>query len=218
MAAASRAMPAALRTLAVFAAVALALGGPFLLWGDRFTAGMAEGGAGGWLESYGRYAWAAGIGLLIADLALPVPTTAIMAALGLVYGPLIGGLVAAAGSIASGLIGYGVGRHLGRPVVRRLLGGKAVAEGDRLFANVGGWMVALSRWLPVVSEVVACMAGLARMRFAIFLAALVCGSVPLAFLFAAIGEAGSGSPLLTLGLSALVPFVLWALLRPAFRR
>lgn len=210
-------MPAALRTLAVFAALALALGGPFLVWGEGFTASMAEGGAGGWLSSYGRYAWAAGIGLLIADLALPVPTTAVMAALGMVYGPLVGGLAATAGSIASGLIGYAMGRHLGRPVVGRLVGKDAIADGDRLFANIGGWMVALSRWLPVVSEVVACMAGLARMRFAIFLAALVCGSVPLAFVFAAIGEAGSDSPLLTLGISALVPFLLWALLRPAFR-
>ena len=149
---------------------------------------------------------------------MPVPTTAVMAALGMVYGPVLGGLIATAGSVASGLLGYALSRRLGWPLVVRLLGEKALAEGDRLFADLGGWMVALSRWLPVVSEVVACMAGLSRMRFGVFLAALLCGSAPLGFVFASIGEAGAESPLLTLGLSALAPILLWSLARPLLRR
>ena len=204
--------------LAIFVTIALALGVPFLIWGESLEANLSDEGAGAWLESYGTYAWAGGIGLLIADLAVPVPTTAVMAALGIVYGPVLGGLIATAGSLASGLIGYALSRRLGRPLVLRLLGPGALAEGDRLFADLGGWMVALSRWLPVVSEVVACMAGLSRMRFRVFAAALLCGSAPLGFVFATIGGAGAGSPLLTLGLSALAPFLLWALLRPLFRK
>ena len=204
--------------LAIFVTIALALGVPFLIWGDSLEARLTDEGAGAWLESYGTYAWVGGIGLLIADLAIPVPTTAVMAALGIVYGPLLGGLIATLGSVASGLVGYALSRRLGRPLVARLLGEEALTEGDRLFADLGGWMVALSRWLPVVSEVVACMAGLSRMRFAVFLAALLCGSVPLGFVFATIGEAGADLPLLTLGLSALAPFLLWGLLRPLFRK
>ena len=206
------------RPLVIFVTLAIALGAPFLIWGDTLEGKLTEQGAGAWLESYGTYAWAGGIGLLIADLAMPVPTTAVMAALGILYGPVLGGLIASIGSVASGLIGYGLGRQFGRPLVVRLLGQQSLSEGDRLFADLGGWMVALSRWLPVISEVVACMAGLSRMRFGVFLAALLCGSLPLGFLFAAIGEVGSDRPLLTLGLSALVPFVLWALLRPLFKR
>ena len=208
---------ALLRPFLIFVTLALALGVPFLIWGDSLEGKLSGPGARTWLESYGTYAWAAGIGLLIADLAIPVPTTAVMAALGIVYGPILGGLVATTGSIASGLIGYGLSRQFGRPLVLRLLGPQSLSEGDRLFAGTGGWMVALSRWLPVVSEVVACMAGLARMPPRMFLAALVCGSAPLGFVFASIGKAGAESPLLTLGISALAPFALWALVRPFIR-
>lgn len=213
-----RALSAVWRPLLIFLTIAIALGIPFLILGERLEANLTESGASAWLASYGTYAWAGGIGLLIADLALPVPTTAVMAALGIVYGPVLGGLVATLGSVASGLIGYGLSRRFGRPLIRRLLGEQALDEGDRLFASVGGWMVALSRWLPVVSEVVACMAGLSRMRFPIFTAALICGSAPLGFVFAAIGQAGAHVPVLTLGASALAPFLLWSLLRPVMRK
>jgi membrane protein DedA with SNARE-associated domain len=84
-----------------------------------------------------------------------------------------------------------------------------LSEGEELFKNIGGWIVAMSRWLPVVSEVVACLAGLSKMPFPMFLAALICGSVPLGFLFSTIGYIGGEYAMLTLILSALLPFILW---------
>ena len=140
-----------------------------------------------------------------------------MAALGIVYGPVLGGLIATAGSVSSGLIGYGVCRRYGRPVARWFGGEKVLADGETLFAKVGGWIVALSRWLPVFSEVIACVAGLARMAFTTFFVALLCGSVPLGFVFAAIGHAGQDRPVVTLAVSALLPIVFWLLLRPLLR-
>jgi len=94
----------------VFLALALALGGPFLIWGEDFATGTDAGGPSAWLSSYGDYAWAAAIALLIADLALPVPTTAVMAALGIIYGPLLGRPVALAADCLRGR------RLHGRPV------------------------------------------------------------------------------------------------------
>lgn len=202
----------------IFIALALALGGPFLIWGEDFVTGTAAGSPSAWLSSYGDYAWAAAIALLVADLALPVPTTAVMAALGIIYGPLLGGAIASFASVLSGVIGYALGSRLGRPLVLRLFGQEILADVDPLFARGGGWAVALSRWLPIVSEVVACMAGLSRMPPVVFLAALLCGSVPLGFVFAAIGKAGEASPLWTLALSAAAPFVLWTIVRPVLRR
>ena len=202
----------------VFLALALALGGPFLIWGEDFASVTATGSPSAWLSSYGDYAWAAAITLLIADLALPVPTTAVMAALGIIYGPLLGGAIASFASVLSGIIGYGLGSQLGRPLVLRLFGPEILADVDPLFARGGGWAVALSRWLPIVSEVVACMAGLSRMPLNVFVAALLCGSVPLGFAFAAIGKAGEASPLWTLALSAVAPFALWMIVRPLLNR
>jgi uncharacterized membrane protein YdjX (TVP38/TMEM64 family) len=182
---------------------------PFFMFGEQIEQVFAGDGVVSWLQSFGSLAWVAAVGLLIADLAIPVPTTAVMAALGMVYGPLLGGVIAGLGSIISGLVGYTLCRNLGRPFALLLSGEKGLAEGEKIFQNIGGWIVAMSRWLPVVSEVVACLAGLSKMRFSMFLTALICGSVPLGFLFSTIGHIGGEHAMLTLILSALLPFILW---------
>ena len=190
---------------------------PFFIFGEHIDLIFAGGSVVAWLQSYGNFAWAAAIGLLIADLAIPVPTTAVMAALGMVYGPFTGGFISALGSVISGLVGYGLCRKLGRPLALWLSGQQGLVEGERIFKNIGGWIVALSRWLPVVSEVVACLAGLSRMPFPVFFSALLCGSVPLGFLFATIGHLGGNYPFMTLVLSAALPFILWFFVRPLLR-
>jgi uncharacterized membrane protein YdjX (TVP38/TMEM64 family) len=198
-----------MRLLAIFLGLAVLVLIPFALWGEGFERVFSQAGAAAWLARYGAFAWAAGILLLMLDLVLPVPATAVMAALGYLYGPLLGGLIGAAGAILSGALGYGLCRLLGRPVALRLLGPTELARGERLFARVGGWLVALSRWLPVFPEVIACMAGLTRMPAPRFFAALACGSLPLGLTFAAIGAAGVEHPALALLLSALLPPLLW---------
>ena len=74
----------------------------------------------------------------------------------------------------------------------------------------------LSRWLPLAPEVVACMAGLTRMPARGFHLALACGSIPLGFVFAAVGHAGVSRPLLAIALTALLPPALWLVVRPIF--
>jgi uncharacterized membrane protein YdjX (TVP38/TMEM64 family) len=206
-----------MRLLWIFIALALLVLMPFLIWGQGFERAFSQAGAIAWLRAYGGWAWAAGLVLLMLDLVLPIPATAVMAALGYIYGPLQGGLIAAAGSILSGALGYGLCRLLGRGAARRVLGARNLERGERLFARVGGWLVVLSRWLPVFPEVIACMAGLTRMRAGTYFIALACGSLPLGFAFAAVGHAGVEHPVLAIGLSAILPPLLWLLVQPWFR-
>ena len=190
---------------------------PFLIWGGLLETLFSQAGTVSWLEGYGRWAWAAGMLLLAADLVLPIPGTVIMSGLGFVYGPVWGGVISTVGSFLSGSLAYGLCRLLGRGAARRLLGEKDLEKGEHLFSNVGGWIVVLSRWLPLVPEVVSCMAGLTRMPARTFHLALACGSAPLGFVFAAVGHAGVSQPLLALALSALLPPVLWLIVQPFFR-
>lgn len=183
--------------------------GVWLLWGGRWEERFTFSGSVRWLEAAGPWAWAAGILLLVGDLALPVPGTIVISALGYVYGILLGGLIASAGLMAAGLCGYGLGRLFGEKFARRWLGERDFEKGRRLFARNGGWVVALSRALPVLPEVISCTAGLVRMPFGRFALALACGSVPMGFLFAAIGKAGHEAPGWAFGLSLLVPALLW---------
>ena len=82
----------------------------------------------------------------------------------------------------------------------------------------GGWLVALSRCLPILPEVIACMAGLTRMPAATFFAALACGSLPMGFVFAAIGHTGNDRPGLAIGLSLLLPVGFWLVVQPILKR
>ncbi|MGI9525461.1 MAG: TVP38/TMEM64 family protein [Hyphomicrobiaceae bacterium] len=206
------------RLVIVFLGLALLVILPFLFWGGDFERALSTQAAAAWLQSFEGWAWCAGIILLIADLVLPIPGTAIMSALGLVYGTVVGGTIGLFGSIAAGVVGYGLCRVLGRTVASRILGAEGLAKGERLFRTTGGWIVVLSRWLPVFPEVVACMAGLTRMPAGVFLLALVCGSLPLSFVFAAIGAAGLERPSWAIVVSAITPPLIWIAVRPWFAK
>ncbi len=204
-----------MRLLWIFLLLAALVLIPFGIWGDDFETWFSQEAAVAWLNRYGAWAWAAGIGLLVADLFLPVPGTAVIAALGYVYGLWLGGLIGAAGSMLSGLLAYGLSRSLGRRAAEWIAGKEDLEKGERVFGgSAGGFIVALSRWLPVMPEVIACLAGMARMPLRRFVAALACGSLPLGLAFAAIGSAGHDRPVLALLLSAVIPPILWAIIRP----
>ncbi|MGI9451295.1 MAG: TVP38/TMEM64 family protein [Geminicoccaceae bacterium] len=207
-----------IRLLALFLGLAVLVIIPFMIWGDDLEARFAAFNTVEWLQSYGSWAWLAGFLLLAGDLVLPIPATAAMTALGIVYGPWIGGALSALGSFVAGALGYGLCRMFGLRAARRLLGEKDFIRGQQLFAHYGGWLVVFSRWLPVFPEVIACMAGLTRMPAWFFFTSLLCGSVPFGFIFAALGHAGIEQPFLAIGLSALLPLVLWALVHAYLRR
>ena len=182
---------------------------PFLLWDETFTRMFSGDEMVAALRSHGPLGWAAGIMLLVADIFLPVPGTAVMAALGFVYGPVVGGFVSASGSFLAGLIAYGLARGLGHGIALKLAGAEDLEKGERLFERSGGWIVALSRCLPLLPEVIACLAGMARMPVQKFCLALACGALPVGFVFAGIGSLGVERPGLAIVLSLAIPPVLW---------
>ena len=198
----------------VLAAIVLAI---FFVWGDSLMTTFSQEGTIGWLGQYGDWAWIAAIVLLMADLLLPLPATLVMSALGYIYGPVIGGLISAAGSLMAGSLGYWLCRSLGEKAAIRLLGAKDYAHGKNLSNDIGGWVVVLSRWLPVFPEVISCMAGLTRMRARYFHVALLCGSLPLGFTYAFVGSTGISHPAVAIGLSAGLPPLIWMMVRWYFR-
>lgn len=191
---------------------------PFLFWGGDFMRWFTGDAALVWIRGWGAWGWLAVIGLLMSDLLLPLPATPVMSAAGYLYGPWIGGLVSAAGSVAGGQLGYWLCRCFGRGLAARLAGEEQLDGHETFFRRRGPLLVAASRWLPLLPEVVSCLAGLTRMPARTFTVALLCGSVPLGFVYAAIGAAGQENPRLALGLSVLAPPLLWALVGPWVRR
>lgn len=199
------------RLLLLTLALALAALIPFLIWGGEIEAALSVERMVDRLRAAGPWGAALAVALLTLDLLAPIPASAVMAALGIVYGPWLGGALSTLGATLSGLTGYGLCRAFGQPLAERLAGREGLAAARTLFARGGGWLVALSRWLPVLPETVACLAGLAAMPPRRFLAALLCGTAPMGFAFAAAGWMGRETPVVTLLIAALVPLALWAL-------
>ncbi len=201
-----------LLTTAIIFAIVLCI--PFAIWGGEFMAWFTGDAAIAWIRGWGAWGWLAVVGLLVSDLFLPIPATPVMSAAGYLYGALVGGMISAAGSFAAGMAGYGLCRTFGRGVAVRLAGEAEITRHETLFQRTGPWLVAASRWLPLLPEVITCLAGLTRMPLRTFVVSLACGAVPMGFVYAAIGAAGQDRPKMALGLSVIIPPLLWLAVSP----
>ena len=161
------------------------------------------------LRNYESWAWPVGIALIWADLVLPIPQTAVIAALGIIYGTLLGGLLGSLGLITGGLLGYGLMLTSARRFVQRFVGPRSRHKMERSFDQGGAWAIVLTRSLPYsIPEAMVFLAGLAGMPMRKFTAALTIGSVPTAFAFAAIGAGWADQPILALAVSYVLPILL----------
>ena len=171
------------------------------------------------LRKYGSWGWAMGIALIWADVVLPVPQTAVIAALGMIYGTVLGGLLGSVGLITGGLFGYGLMLTSARRFAQRFAGPRSFHQMESLFDRGGAWAIILTRSLPYsVPEAVVFLAGLASMPIREFTAALTIGSVPTAFAFAAIGAAWADQPVMALTVSYVLPILLLPIALHLMRR
>jgi uncharacterized membrane protein YdjX (TVP38/TMEM64 family) len=160
------------------------------------------------LQQHGSWAWALAIALIWADVFLPIPQTAVIAALGLIYGTVIGGLLGSLALVTGGLLGYGLMRTSLRRFAQRFAG-RSLHRMESLFERRGTWAIILTRSLPYsTAEAAVFLAGLAGMPMRKFVVALTVGSVPTAFVFAAIGAGWQTQPILALTVSYVLPILL----------
>ena len=161
------------------------------------------------LRQYEGWAWAVGIALIWTDLVLPIPQTAVIAALGIIYGTLLGGLLGSLGLITGDLLGYGLMLTSARSFAQRFVGPRSLHKMESLFDRGGAWAIVLTRSLPYsVPEAIVFLAGLAGMPMRKFTATLTIGSVPTAFAFAAIGAGWADQPIMALAVSYVLPILL----------
>jgi uncharacterized membrane protein YdjX (TVP38/TMEM64 family) len=171
------------------------------------------------LREHEGWAWALGIALIWTDLVLPVPQSAVIAALGIIYGTLLGGLLGSLGLITGGLLGYALMLTTARRYVQRWVGRRSLHGMKSLFDRNGSWAIVLTRSLPYsLPEAMAFLAGLAGMPVGAFVVALTVGSVPAAFVFAAIGAGWADRPILALAASYVLPVLLLPIALYVLRR
>lgn len=150
-----------------------------------------------------------GVGLLIADVVAPVPSSVVMVALGALYGVIGGTLLSTVGGLGAALSGYLIGRLTG-PKGRSLASPAAWARADAFFQRWGAFAILMSRPVPIVAETVAVLAGMSRARPGRVTLAALFGSLPVAAMYAFIGNAAVESSLAALlAVVALGALALW---------
>jgi uncharacterized membrane protein YdjX (TVP38/TMEM64 family) len=131
---------------------------PFLLFEREFTA-FAEGVTASGTSP--RVVAAAIFGLLALDVFLPVPSSLVSTAAGLLLGFLGGAAVVWTGMMAGCLIGYWVGAR-GAGAARRLVGEDGLERASRLARRYGDVTIVICRPVPVLAEASVVFAGLVR--------------------------------------------------------
>lgn len=181
---------------------------PFAFYGDAVDA-WAKGFIDGARADPVTTALVLG-GLLAGDIVLPVPSSVVSTACGLLLGLLPGLLVSFAGMTVSSLAGYAIGRWGGRRMLRRLLGENEVARFDDWTRKFGDWTVVACRPVPVLAEASVLIAGAARMSFGRYIAMVSLSNLAVSTVYAVAGalSARINSFLIAFLLSLAVPGVI----------
>ncbi|WP_102404275.1 VTT domain-containing protein [Vibrio sp. 10N.261.55.A7] len=149
--------------------------------------------------------------LLLADIAIAMPTLTVTVLAGFFLGSGLGALFAIVGMSLAGLAGYGLGKRYGDRVLLFLLKDEAkINEAKSAFQRNGLGMILLSRAVPILPEVTACLAGATNMTLSRFMFAWLLSSVPYCMIAAYSGSISSlGNPKPALITAAVLTASLW---------
>lgn len=161
---------------------------------------------GGWIAAAG------GVGLLVADVALPVPSSLVMILHGVLFGVVGGTLLSLAGSLGAALFGFWIGRR-GGPLFARLVPEDERRRADALLQEWGDLAIVVTRPVPILAETMAILAGASPMGWGRLLLATLAGALPAALLYALTGATARSldNAALVFSLVLLVAGLFWVL-------
>ena len=128
------------------------------------------------------------IGVYVVGGLVAFPVLLLIAATAATFGPVLGFLYAAAGSLASATVTYALGLALGRDTLRAVIGPR-LKRVQRRIVKGGVVTIAAIRLVPIAPfTVVNIVAGASEIRFGPFLAGTILGMAPGWILMSALGH------------------------------
>ncbi len=156
---------------------------PFVLFEDQFNAladSVTRGDVSGWYS-------ATAIALLLAsDVFLPIPSSILAAAAGVVLGFWWGAVTVWVGMTASCLLGYAFGARAAG-AAGRFVGEAGMTRASSLASRYGDYALVLCRPIPVLAEASVIFAGIVKRPFSRFLSLTTWSNAGIALGYAAIG-------------------------------
>ena len=163
-----------------------------------------------WMRHGGVVAASVGVGLLIADVVLPVPSSIVMVAHGALFGVLWGTMLSLIGSTGAAVFGFAIGRR-GGVLLERVVTPAERTRASSILTRWGTLAIIITRPVPLLAETVAIMAGASSMTWRAIIVASVAGSLPPALLYALTGAAVANlqNTALMFGIVLLVAALFW---------
>ena len=145
-----------------------------------------------WMDTISVVAAMVGVGLLIVDAVVPVPSSVVMVAMGATFGFVGGTALSVGGSVGGFAVGYFIGRR-SQGAFESSLDGSESLRAAALVRRWGILAVVVSRPLPLVAETVAFTTGAFGMRPVAAFAGAVLGIVGPAAAFCYAGWRGAST-------------------------
>jgi uncharacterized membrane protein YdjX (TVP38/TMEM64 family) len=159
------------------------------------------------------------VGLLTSDIFLPIPSSVLCTAAGWQFGIFLGTLIAWLGMSLGAVLGFALAKTIGSPLVAWLTTPKELARAGELTQQLGPWLLAIARGIPVVAEASVLFVGLHQMTWRVFLPPVLISNLILAIVYAVFGRVAEEYQLLPLaiGVSILAPVLMIAVFQAWLR-
>lgn len=132
-----------------------------------------------------------GVSLLMADIALPVPSSIVMIAHGALFGVALGSLLSLVGMTGAAAIGFSIGRR-STALIERFVTESEREKVNQMLDRWGALAIVITRPIPILAETCAILAGASPISWTKALVASIAGSVAPALLYALAGTASGG--------------------------
>lgn len=130
--------------------------------------------------------------LLFSDLFIAVPNLTICILSGYFLGWLGGGLASMTGMMLAGIVGYWICWAIGPKILIKIYKDEnKLAEMQHIFSEHSASIILMCRALPILPEVVACLAGANKMSFFRFMVYYSISTIPYSFIAAYAGSKSS---------------------------
>lgn len=166
----------------------------------------------GRFERGGIGAAALGVGLLLVDVVIPVPSSIVMTAQGALFGFAGGTALGMIGSVGATLVGFAAGRR-GSRLINRYVGAGDRDQSRSLLNRLGPLAIIVTRPLPILAETTAIVAGSTSMTWRQAVKSALIGCLPAAAIYSAAGAFASdvATGLLVFLLVLLLATLFWAI-------
>jgi membrane protein DedA with SNARE-associated domain len=198
-----------LRPLFIIALVLLVPIVPFCFLGDGFERELEN-----WFSqriSSTELAWTVVL-LLASDIVLPIPSSLLSTLAGSRLGILNATCLSWLGMMIGSILGFGLARWIGPPLVQRFAGAEDLESLHRLAKHYGALTLAITRPLPIFAEAAVLLLGMSRLSWKTFLTVACLSNGAIALVYACLGWFAFQQGHLAIALAASLALPLFATL------